>query len=197
MRSIVILLILGLLGPALGAQEVSLADLATERQEHLYYEADQLPATVQALIEQPLGVAAMIEHYRRVGGEKDKFNLILIMGGKTELGLIAGGDRELAVGFFETCLADPNPWVRTEAVYAIGNAQGDSALATVRRHLEDPSDLVTFHAILSLLQIQGDLPALDERQAEVLRRVGSGLEAGRGNELADAELDAYLRHGVW
>lgn len=188
MRTICLLLLF--LGFAVGA---SLDDLERERQEELYYV--ELPATVTSLVASPIPLADYIARYRETDDEILRFNLVVILDKRLRTGAIVGEERTQAIAFLAECLREGNPWIRTEAVYALGNAQGAAADAAIRACLDDVSQTVVYHAVIALIQIHGEQPDLSPEQEATLAAVHRAQAEGTHNELAMRELRTYMNRG--
>lgn len=182
------LLLLALAAPA---EAVSLEDLHDERQEELYYDWETLPATVRELVAADIRIADMVAFFEETYSEKARFNVVLIVGKK--LGRLPPQEIAEARAFLVDCLEHPNPWVRTEAVFAVvGPGAGSGLAAAIAGLFDDPSDLAFYHAVESYMRLTGERPELDDGQADRLRRVEQALLAGHRERIAEAEWKRYV-----
>jgi hypothetical protein len=192
------LLLLCLASLCLGAPAAAAASafdaLLRERQEQLYYTVETLPATVRALIDDAPAVQEAIDSYAAAKDEYVKFNLVLILDKQVRSGRVKDADKALALTFFASCLEHGNPWIKTEAVYALGNAQAQGALPAIRRCFDDDSATVVFHAALSYIEVTKQRPDLTREQQGRFDAAARAAEAGNDglNRLADQELARYV-----
>lgn len=173
---------------------VELADLKTERQEKLYYQRADLPRVVQELIEKPLAVRELRACFDATADEKIRFNLLLIIDKKIREGKLIDGERDQAVAMLVDVVRDGNPWIQTEGVYAIGNADGAAGNAAIITLLDAKSDLAFFHAVFAYQQINGKLPELTAEQRQRLVRVNQVMSGPKEeiDTLAERELAAFM-----
>jgi hypothetical protein len=164
--------------------------LQTQREEQLYYHDDLLPAAVRNLIAGPLSVPAATTYFAQSQDDVLRFNLVLILGQKVRDGGLDPQERKAAVDFLAGCLKDGNPWIKTEAVFALGNAHAQGALPEIRRCLDDPNPTVVYHAALAIRAITGALPPFTSDQLARARLV-DGLNSHDRNALADDELKRW------
>jgi hypothetical protein len=174
--------------------------LQTQREEHLYYADDALPAAVKALIKDPATVADAVAYYRQAKDDLVRFNILIILDKRmTTPGLLADADRAPAIAHFAAALKDPNPWLRTEAVSALGDAGDRANLQKIARCLNDPCPTVVHFANGGILSITGKRAPLTPAQAnQDLKATMAELKGWDAmNALADAELKASLtqNHG--
>jgi hypothetical protein len=168
--------------------------LVTKRQEQLYYTVPTLPADVQALIQGPIVVSDAIAYYKRTNDEVIKFNLVLILDKKVRAHQLSDKDTALACDFFAICLGHANPWIVTEAVFALGNAQGKEALPAIQSCFTSPYATVVFHAVVASKMITGAMPNLSQVEMDQVKTVYALTRTGNHdalNELASKELQAY------
>jgi hypothetical protein len=173
---------------------VELADLKTERQEKLYYQRANLPKVVQELIEKPLAVRELRACFDATADEKIRFNLLLIIDKKIREGKLIDGERDQAVAMLVDVVRDGNPWIQTEGVYAIGNAEGAAGNAAIITLLDSKSDLAFFHAVFAYQQINGKLPDLTAEQRQRLVRVNQVMQGPKEeiDALAERELATFM-----
>lgn len=172
--------------------------LDRERQERLYYKLDALPPTVQQLIRDPVDVAQFVSSYAKAKDETKKFNLVLILDKKLRAGAIPDADKPAAISFFRSCLAHGNPWIVTEAAFALGNAKAEDALPDITACFKNTSVTAVFHAVLAYQMITGELPVLDEHLQGMIRRFPALKEdGGARNQLADEEMRDYLSRSIY
>ena len=174
---------------------VELSDLKTERQEQLYYSRESLPKVVQDLIELPLSVPDMFAFYKASTDEKIRFNLVLIIDKKIRENKLIEGERDQAIAMLVQVVRDGNPWIQTEGVFAIGNAQGAVGNQAIINLFDTKSDLAFFHAVIAYNQINEKVPDLTAEQKQRLVRVSqvmSGPKEER-DKLAEQELAAFMQ----
>lgn len=188
-----LLLLTVLLAAVLPAAEI--ADLAKERQVKLYYSEATLPKTVKELIDDARPVADYAAAYAATRDEITKFNLVIIIDKKLRRPKVAEADRKAGLALLVTATKEGNPWVQTEAVFALGNAKGKEANAEILHLLKSESDLAFFHAVLAYAQANQVIPELDEDQRDRFLRMQAFMDLGpeRQNQLADIEMERYLK----
>lgn len=168
------------------------------RQEKLYYDQEHLPDVVAKLIAGSESVREYQDAYRGTDDEIAKFNLVLIMDKKLLRGIWTGADKDATLDFLRKCVRNANPWIKTEAVYALGNSGDRTALADVRKCLDDVSLTAVFHAVVAYRQLSGELPELSAAQLKKIaafnRLIG---DAEARNALADKELADYAKQAAF
>jgi hypothetical protein len=170
------------------------ADLAQGGQERLYYDSDALPEAVQSLIAAPISVAQVKQAYDGTTDELRHFNLVLILGKKLAKGLYAGDELAQGEAFLRSTLTEANPWVKTEALYALGEMKAQDSEAVITACFNDRSKTVTYHAVVAYFVIYERMPELTPQQGERVAFVVNecnGLD--EKNTLADQELNEYIR----
>jgi hypothetical protein len=171
--------------------------LERQRQEKLYYDEETLPATVKRLIESDLAVADFNKAYRDSKDEVIRFNLVLIVDKRVRHNKWNAQERDAAMKFFQDALNSDNPWIITEAVYSLGNAQVAAALPAVKKCLDSKSGLAVFHATIAYIAITGERPQLTQEQVAKIMVVQKAFEGSRQNDLADQEIAEYLSQKVF
>ena len=181
-------------GDVAGAEAANPFDvLDKERQTQLYYEVEELPQAVKALIEAKLSVAQIATAYAKTDDQIKKFNLVLILDKKAVSGQLNQAEMAAANAFFRDCLGHANPWIKTEAVFALGNADGAVALPAIERCLKDRSLTVVYHAAIAIQMISGRDPKLTDEQADKVRKVAALPGIAEKNALAELELKEYIK----
>jgi hypothetical protein len=167
--------------------------LTTDRQEQLYYHDENLPDAVKKLIGTPVVVADAIAYFRRSKDDLVKFNIMIILEQQIHNLTLPGPDCDTANAFFATCLTNGNPWIETEAVFALGNAGSPKYLPQITRCLDSPYPTVVYHAIGAIHAITGNLPPLTRDQVAKFREVPPfPLGDFRAiNAFSDTELKTY------
>jgi len=168
--------------------------LITQRQEQLYYNIPTLPADVLALIQAPFAASDAIAYYKKTNDELIKFNLVLILDQKVIAHQFTIPDNALVCAFFTDCLGHANPWIVTEAVFALGNARLKNALPAIQGCLASPYATVVYHAVEASTRITGMTPDLTPDEVRKVDSVNSlMLTVGNDglNALSDKELHSY------
>ncbi|MBA3937126.1 MAG: HEAT repeat domain-containing protein [Planctomycetes bacterium] len=198
-RSTCLALLMLLTLPAATCAEGLLAILSKgQRQEKLYYTLDALPPAVSQLIAGNQPAREYQDAYRATDDEITKFNLVLIMDKKLHQGIWTGADHDAALAFLRSCVRNANPWIKTEAVFALGNSGDPTALPDVRTCMDDASLTAVYHAVLAWRQLSGDMPELNaaqQRKVQAFSRLSGDMEAQ--NALADKELADFVTHAAF
>jgi hypothetical protein len=167
-------------------------DLDTSRQERLYYTMDQLPESVNKLTEKDIAISAFVKGYNNSIDEIKRFNLILILDKKLCAGQYKGDDKTMAIEFLRQKLKSGNPWIKTEAVYALGNIRADNAKEDILGCLDDKSITASYHAYVAYRLTFNEEPALtDEQMERIMRFDNIGNNIDEINKLADKELSEF------
>jgi hypothetical protein len=185
-------LALVLLLAAAGAAEVDdlLVRLDAERQERLYYNDATLSPAVVALERSRVRVAELAERFDGSTDHHVRFSVIVALGHRMAAGAVDEAERPAAIALLVRCLHGGSPWVRTEAVYALGQASAVEAERAIVRCLDDSSCTAVFHAWIAYRQIAGrDLP-LTRRQRDQIERF---QQHASDNAFADQELADWAR----
>ena len=177
-----------------GEEEV-FKELDASRQESLYYTADKLPDAVKNLIKKEMVIDQLFAEYQKTGDEKKKFNLIIILEGKLDAGQYQNEEKAKAVDFLRGALKSGNPWLKAEAVYALGNLQVEGAKEDIQGCLSNTSLIVSYNAYVAYKQIFKEEPALTAEQKEkfnVFTKALAQNDLDIINQLADKELAEFL-----
>ncbi len=174
--------------------EINFDALNQQRQEKLYYDVTLLPDSVKTLIAADIPIGALANAYDIEKNEIKRFNIIIILDKKIKNNAYKDNDRVEAIEVLKKAIKAGNPWIRTEAIFALGNAKCADAQAIMTGCLDDPSATVTFHAFMAIQGTFGAVPNLTESQ--VLRMkifIDADNRADGKNTLADKELADYRR----
>lgn len=175
---------------ALPGEDSLFKPLDRDHQEKLYYNTAALPKAVVALVERNLPIDVLVGEYAQSKDEINRFNLIVILDKKLIAGQYQGEDRAKAIALLKTALKDGNPWSKTEAVYALGNAKAVEARIDMIKALSDSSVTVTHHAFVAIAQTFGAVPPATPAQQARL----DAFAKADDNQLADRELAEYRRN---
>jgi hypothetical protein len=143
--------------------------LCRKRLTRLYY--SHYPANVKELIVRQNVVSDLVSAYRRGGDDLFRFNLLVILNHR---GALTDAEKEAIAGTLRRAVADPSPWVRTEAAFGLGFVAGSESIPLVIPLLDDPDSNVVNEAILTLGKLAGikdlpisnqDMPAAERKQA--------------------------------
>ncbi|MFO1519206.1 MAG: HEAT repeat domain-containing protein [bacterium] len=137
------------------AANPSIATLHTSRNITLYYEEAHFPENVKELILLPGNIDALIGAYQK--DKKDnlyRFNIIMILNKKIEYRIDEGRSKAIEKELLKA-IHDPDPWVRTEAVWGLGNIGNTGDLSALIPLLDDPDDNVLNETVLSLSKLSG------------------------------------------
>ncbi|HYE06334.1 MAG TPA: HEAT repeat domain-containing protein [Planctomycetota bacterium] len=177
--------------------QTALEGLKDDHQKKLYYKTEELPACVTALIADDVAVDELVRYHDAAKNEILKFNIILVLDKKVRNKTIGQADIDTCLALFTKCLTEGNPWIKTEAVFALGNANGKEALPQIVRCLDDPSATVVYHAVMAHVMITKNLPRMTEAQQRKFIKAQEAVVNDRRNELADAELADYTSTQVY
>jgi len=174
--------------------EINFDALNQQRQERLYYDVNQLKDSVQSLIAADIPIGVMAHAYDIENDEIKRFNIIIILDKKIKNNEYKENDRVEAIEILKKAIKAGNPWIRTEAIYALGNAKCADAQEIMNACLDDPSATVTFHAVIAIQNTFGIVPELTESQKLRMKTFmdAESREDGK-NKLADKELAEYRR----
>lgn len=162
--------------------------LRTQRQTRLYYDTTTLPPAVLALSTRPdLTVGDCQQALQHAVDPLVRFNVVLLLGLRLENHQWAGLEVGKAETALEGVLHDPDPWIRTEAAYALGLAKDAQAVPALTQLLQDPAPTVLLHAALALQQINGAFPRLTPAQMTIVQTTLQAMNNGTINEIADQE----------
>ncbi len=137
------------------APRPSVTTLHTSRNTVLYYDGARFPENVKELILAPGNIASLIGAYRK--DKRDplyRFNLIMILNKKIDYGIDEGYTKAIETTLLKA-IHDPDPWVRTEAVWGLGNIGHTGDLPALIPLLDDPDEDVLNETVLSLGKLSG------------------------------------------
>ena len=147
---------------------MAIETLRHERIEQLYYKS--YPQNVKELMVRPDIVPELIVAIDRGGDDLYRFNLIIVLNHRSALG---DSERVAIVQSLEQALKDPFSWVRTEAVWGVGELGSIESISRVIPLLDDPDPNVVNETVLTLAKFIGmpnapisnqDMPADDRRE---------------------------------